>query len=63
MIQHVCDRCGSVINPAKSALHVITYECPRTCTEDEKELCCTCGMRLKRFIDGKADIVEEEADQ
>ena len=58
MIQHVCDRCGSVINPAGSAVFVTVQNGNANAFENKSELCCSCGMWLKRFLESKAKIVE-----
>ena len=54
MIQHVCDRCGSVINPAGSAVFVTVQNGNANAFENKSELCCSCGMWLKRFLECKA---------
>ena len=58
MIQHVCDRCGAVINPAGSAVF-ITVQNGRECAyQDKRELCRSCGTWLKRFLECKEKIKE-----
>ena len=58
MIQHVCDRCGAVINPTGSAVFVTVQNGNVNAFENKSELCCSCGMWLKRFLECKAKIVD-----
>lgn len=47
----VCDRCGALINPPNSGLYIIFgtggY---RTGDGEAKDLCCSCAMKLKKFL-------------
>lgn len=58
MIQHVCDRCGAVINPVSSTMFVATHNGSINAFGNKYELCCSCGMWLKRFLENKAEIFE-----
>lgn len=60
MIQHVCDRCGAVINPAGSVVFVAVHNGSVIAYAGKKELCCSCGMRLKRFLENKAETFDRE---
>lgn len=46
-----CDRCGAVINPPNSGLFLILgtggY---RTGDGKSKDLCCSCALKLKKFL-------------
>ena len=50
----VCDRCGAVINPRNSGLFIIygtgSY---RTGDGEAKDLCCSCALALKKFLERK----------
>lgn len=63
MIQHVCDRCGAVINPADNVVFVTVQNGSRNAFGNESELCCSCGMWLKRFLELKAEVVDGEEAQ
>ena len=64
MIQHVCDRCSAPINPASSVMFVTAQIDGRTnAFENKYELCCSCGMWLKRFLENKAEIFDREEAQ
>ena len=57
MIQHVCDRCGKVIEPYKDAIHI---EIKGTGIHiNEKELCRSYGGWLKRFLACKSKTIKE----
>lgn len=60
MIQHVCDRCGAVINPAGSSVFVTVQNGSQNAFENKSELCCSCGMCLKLFLECKAKVVDRE---
>ena len=60
MIQHVCDRCGAVINPSGSAVLVTVQNGSANAFENKSELCCSCGMWLMRFLEHKAKIIDEK---
>lgn len=49
----VCDRCGAVINPKHSGLYIIFGEGGfRTGYGETKDLCCSCALELKKFLNG-----------
>ena len=54
-IQHICDRCGAVINPTRSATRIaFDNECPgRSNTDERYELCVSCAFHLKNWLENK----------
>ena len=49
----ICDRCGAIINPRDSGVYIIVGNGGyRTGTGEEKDLCCSCALKLKEFLDG-----------
>lgn len=63
MIQHMCDICGSVINPPNSSRFLL-FKCDkerRAIGTVEYELCCSCMLKLKQWINHEAEIVIKES--
>lgn len=59
-IRRVCDRCGKVINPSSSATYVKIHRSPDDGEPIRYELCCSCGMWLRRYLGGEEIVLAQE---
>lgn len=57
MIQHVCDRCKSVI-PQDEIIYVGCLEENRVPAKEIIEFCPACAEKFKRFLDGEDNLEE-----
>lgn len=60
----VCDRCGAEINPTSSVTYcrVGKHKHPEPHDDDLRtvELCCSCALWLRRYLDGEASVLRQE---
>lgn len=62
-VKHFCDRCGAEINPVTShsfcrvtsSVVEFEYTIPH-------EICVSCAFRLKKFLEGEAEIVLKDGE-
>lgn len=58
--KRICDRCGSEINPGESVTYAGFRKNRYDINEKEYELCCSCAMWLKRYLDGEAIVIGQQ---
>ena len=56
----VCDRCGAEINPISSAVYCTVSKYRHDEHATPTELCCSCGLWLRRYLDGEAMVLRQE---
>lgn len=56
----ICDRCHEQINPPVSAVHV---SIGGRGDLEQKELCVSCGMWLRKYLDGEAMVLRQEENE
>lgn len=49
-IKHICDRCGSEINPYSSRTKLVTFRGSGLKAEAEIEVCVSCAFQLKAWL-------------
>ena len=59
-IKRVCDRCGCDINPADSFTYAGMRKIKNDINDKDYELCCSCAMWLKRYLEGEAIVLRQE---
>lgn len=58
----ICDRCGAPIDPATSAIQVSISDKGyfSETSRDKRELCVSCGMWLRKYLNGEAMVLRQE---